>query len=140
MTTATLSVFLCARQPRALVDQLVAGLGFDELVAWPDDAGGIAHAELRLGDAVVLVQTDHVGYRKPEVTDRCVGAGTVLTLADAAAVDAAHARAVAAGMTSLVAPEDTAWGNHRAELVDLEGYQWSICTYLPGQPPSDDWS
>ncbi len=131
--TVALSVFLCARDPRALVDQLVAGLGFDELVAWPDDDGGIAHAELRLGDAVVLVQTDHVGYRKPEVTERCVGAGTVLTLAGPEEVGAVHARAVAAGMTSLIAPEETAWGNHRAELLDREGYQWSVCTYLPGR-------
>ncbi|MCO7218858.1 VOC family protein [Klenkia sp. PcliD-1-E] len=129
---AAMSVFLCARDPRALVDQLVAGLGFEELVVWPDADGGIAHAELRLGDAVVLVQTDHVGYRKPEVTDRCVGAGTVLTLDGPDEVDAVHARAVAAGMTSLIAPQDTPWGNHRAELLDREGYQWSICTYRPG--------
>lgn len=28
----------------------------------------------------------------------------------------------------------TAWGNYRCELQDDEGFQWSIGTYIPGEP------
>lgn len=53
-----------------------------------------------------------------------------------AEVSAIHQRAVAAGTTVLIAPETTPWGNFRVELLDPEGRQWSIGTYLPGQPDS----
>jgi len=53
---------------------------------------------------------------------------------DADAVNAIHERAVCRGTGVLIAPETTQWGNFRVELLDPEGRQWSIGTYLPGRP------
>ena len=135
-TSPRLFVFLCYRDPRAAIQQLIDGLGFEPVVAYPDDSGGIRHAELKLGEAVVLIQTDRDGYDKPVVKGTSTGFGPMITMPSNAAVDALHARAVAVGMTSLIAPETTAWGNHRCELLDREGFQWSFGTYVPGRPPS----
>ncbi|MCV7169828.1 VOC family protein [Mycobacterium manitobense] len=136
MTAAQLTAFICYRDPDAMVDWVTKVLGFDVVRSFRD-AGHVAHAELRRGDAVVCIQRDDRGYDVPAVKGDCVGSGLYVVV-DAADVDAIHDRARAAGTTVLIPPETTPWGNHRVELLDPEGRQWSIGSYLPGQP-GDDW-
>lgn len=134
--TAQLTAFICYRDPDAMVDWVAEVLGF-EVVRSFRDGGDLAHAELRRGDAVVCIQRDDRGYDVPAVKGDCVGSGLYVVV-DAAEVDAIHDRATAAGATVLIAPETTPWGNHRVELLDPQGRQWSIGSYLPGQP-GDGW-
>lgn len=132
MTSTQLSAFLCYRDPDAMVGWLTDVLGF-EVVRTFDDGGGLAHAEIRRGDAVVCVQRDDRGYDVPAVKDDCVGAGLYVVV-EAADVSTIRQRAVSRGATVLIEPETTPWGNFRVELLDPEGRQWSVGTYLPGQP------
>ncbi|PRC42599.1 glyoxalase [Mycobacterium sp. ITM-2017-0098] len=135
MSTAHLTAFVCYRDPDALVGWATDVLGFATVREFRSD-GLLAHAELRRGDAVVCIQRDDRGYDVPAVKDDCVGSGLYVVV-DAAEVTAIHDRALARGSTVLIAPETTPWGNFRTELLDPEGRQWSIGTYLPGQP--GDW-
>ena len=115
-----------------MVGWITEVLGFDVVRSFRD-GDRLAHAEVRRGDAVVFVQRDDRGYDVPAVKGDCVGSGLYVVV-DAADVTAIHGRAVAGGTTVLIAPETTQWGNFRVELLDPEGRQWSIGTYLPGQP------
>lgn len=45
------------RDPRAAIDWLTSVLGFEEHVVHAGEDGSIAHAELRLGDGIVMVET-----------------------------------------------------------------------------------
>lgn len=135
MSTAQLTAFLCYRDPDAILGWADGVLGFETVREFRYD-GHLAHAELRRGDAVVCIQRDDRGYDVPSVKGDCVGSGLYVVV-DAAEVTAIHDRAIAHGSTVLVAPETTPWGNFRTELLDPEGRQWSIGTYLPGQP--GDW-
>ncbi|WNG89383.1 VOC family protein [Mycobacterium sp. ITM-2016-00317] len=132
MTSTQLSAFLCYRDPDAMVGWITGVLGFDMVRDFRDDGDILAHAELKRGDAVLCVQRDDRGYDVPVVKGDCVGAGLYLVVDDTE-VTAIHRRAVDAAATVLVAPETTEWGNFRTELLDPEGRQWSIGTYLPGQ-------
>lgn len=132
MTSAQLTAFICYRDPEAMVAWITDVLGFDVVRSFRDREH-LAHAELRRGDAVVCVQADDRGYDVPAVKGDCVGFG-LYVIVDADAVNAVHQRAVSRGTTVLIAPETTPWGNFRVELLDPEGRQWSIGTYLPGQP------
>lgn len=131
MTTAHLSAFICYRDPDAAVRWISDVLGFD-LVREFRFEGNLTHAELRRGDAVVCVQRDDRGYDVPAPKGDCVGAGMYVVV-DEGGIVAIHQRAVASGSTVLIAPETTAWGNFRTELLDPEGRQWSIGAYHPGQ-------
>lgn len=131
MTTAHLSAFICYRDPDAAVRWISDVLGFD-LVREFRFEGDLTHAELRRGDAVVCVQRDDRGYDVPAPKGDCVGAGMYVVV-DKGGIVAIHQRAVASGSTVLIAPETTAWGNFRTELLDPEGRQWSIGAYHPGQ-------
>ena len=132
MAPAHLTAFVCYRDPEAMVGWITEVLGFDVVRSFRD-GDRLAHAEVRRGDAVVCVQRDDRGYDVPAVKGDCVGSGLYVVV-DAADVTAIHGRAVAGGTTVLIAPETTQWGNFRVELLDPEGRQWSIGTYLPGQP------
>jgi uncharacterized glyoxalase superfamily protein PhnB len=132
MSTAHLSAFICYRDPEALLRWITGVLGFEVVREFRFD-GRLAHAELRLGDAVVCIQRDDRGYTVPTVKGDCVGSGLYVVVPHAE-VSAIHQRAVAQGTTVLVGPETTRWGNFRTELLDPEGRQWSIGTYRPGQP------
>lgn len=133
MDLAQLTAFICYRDLGAAQRWLSDVLGFD-VVRGFGDGQQLFHVEMRRGGAVVCLQQDDRGYDVPAPKGDCVGSGLYLVVDDAAEVDAAHARAVRAGTTVLIAPESTDWGNFRTELLDPEGRQWSIGTYAPGRP------
>jgi uncharacterized glyoxalase superfamily protein PhnB len=134
MTTGQLTAFICYRDPEAAVRWITGVLGF-EVVRSFGEGGRLFHVELRRGAAVVCLQHDDRGYDVPTAKGDCVGSGLYVVVDDTE-VTAIHERAVAAGTAVLIAPETTQWGNFRVELLDPEGRQWSIGTYLPGQPDS----
>jgi uncharacterized glyoxalase superfamily protein PhnB len=141
----TMAAWVCYRDTDAMVGWLRRAFGFDLVRQFPGDDGACQHAELRLGDAVVLVQRDTVGYDVPAVRGEGVagagtgevpstGRGVMLVMASEDEVRAVGDRAAAAGGTVLVAPGATAWGNFRVEILDPAGTQWSFGTYRPGEP------
>ncbi|GGF34586.1 glyoxalase [Marmoricola endophyticus] len=132
--SASLSVFTLYADPAAAVRWLVEALGFVVVNSAVAGDEQLLHAELRLGEAVVIVERASEGQAASPVVDRSTSRAPVLCLDDAAAVDAAYERAVAAGSTTLREPEDTPWGNHRFEVLDPEGHQWSVGSYTPGRP------
>ncbi|CAN5478282.1 hypothetical protein BH10ACT9_BH10ACT9_14490 [soil metagenome] len=132
MTAATLTAFICYRDPDAMVEWITDVLGFDVVREFRFD-DQLAHAELRRGDAVLCIQRDDRGYEVPAAKGGCVGSGLYVVVS-AVEVTAIHERAVTAGTAVLVGPETTPWGNFRVELLDLEGRQWSIGSYQPGRP------
>lgn len=146
MTTTTpprpvsLHIYLGCRDAPAALDWLPRALGAEVTMSWPDEDGGIAHAELRIGDAAFIVFSDP-GHEPPVRRGETSGQGVYLAVPDDAAVDAAFARATAAGAEVVWTPDGTAWGNYRARVVDPEGREWTFGTHRPGEPVTDDaWS
>jgi hypothetical protein len=77
-----------------------------------DDLDGrVQHAEVRLGEAVLMVASNDADYDRPRLLGRSTGQGIYLLADD---VDRHHARAVDAGGTMVFEPEDTEWapGEH----------------------------
>ena len=142
MDSPTTPAFLYAQVPYrdafAAVRWLEQALGFRTIARWPDDEGGILHAEWRLGDAVVTVFTDRSGYGRPEPRGESVGFGLAFALGSNAEVDRIFRSAVAAGAAAVLPPADTEWGNYRCRVRDPEGYEWTFGTYKPGEP--QEWS
>lgn len=132
------SYFSYVDAPTALA-WLEKAFGFETTMRWDDERGGVAHAELRLGDAAIMVFSDDgqsYDHPRPKSNDT-VGHGTHLALPDDAAVDAMWERALAAGAVPVLKPESTEWGNYRCRVRDPEGYEWSFGTHKPGEPAGD---
>ena len=136
---AALHAYYGYRDAPAALEWLGNAFGFETTLRFPDDDGGVAHAELRLGDAAIVVFSDRDGYERPPRKGDTMGFGMYLCLGGSADVDAVHARALAAGATEVWKPGDTEWGNYRCRVLDPEGYEWTFGTHRPGEP-QDAWS
>ena len=119
---SSLVPYLTFRDGAASVRFLTEVLGFQVVTEQRTEAGGVTHAELRRGDALVMGGEG----------DAAPGAAPGLYLVTDE-VDALFARAVGAGAAVVYPPEDTEWGTRRARLRDLDGHEWSLGSYQPGQ-------
>jgi uncharacterized glyoxalase superfamily protein PhnB len=134
MTETTLHSYFGYRDAPAAIDWLERTFGFETTMRFPDEQGGVMHAELRLGDAAILVFSDRDGYERPPRRGETTGSGAYLCVADAADVDTVHARAREAGATVVWEPATNQWGSYRCRVVDPEGFEWTFGTYRPGEP------
>jgi uncharacterized glyoxalase superfamily protein PhnB len=131
---ATLHAYLSYRDAPAALRWLERAFGFTTTMEYPDDRGGVMHAEMSWEDISFSVFTDHDGYDRPVRKGETVGHGLWVCMPSQAAVDAVHASAVAAGGTIVWEPAMTEWGNYRCRVLDPEGYEWTWGTYRPGLP------
>jgi len=91
--------------------------------------GVIVHAEMALGGQYIGLSE----RAKSEQTIFDLGPCVVyVVLDDEAAIDAAHARAVAAGAEILMEPQDQGYGSRDFSARDPEGFVWAFGTYRPG--------
>ena len=114
------------RDPDRAIDWLVDVLGMDEHEIDRDADGVVRHAELMWGSGYVML--GQLG--KGEFGD----AGptmTYLVAPDAAAIDAGHERATAAGADVIMPPTEQDYGSREYAVRDPEGNTWAIGTYDP---------
>lgn len=104
-------------------------IGFMVVARQDSDDGGVAHAELRLNDVVVMVASNDEPYTVPPLEGKSTGSGMYLVVDD---VDRSYVGAIEAGGKSVFPPENTEWGTRRARVLDPGGREWSFGTYEPG--------
>lgn len=112
----------------AAITWLVEVLGAEARHVYPGPDGTVAHAELWLGDACVMLGS----FRADAAPPTRPGEGMVYVVAGSAdAVDARHARAVAAGARIVTALHDTDYGSRDFACADPEGNWWAFGSYTP---------
>jgi PhnB protein len=108
-----------------LVDFLAGAFGAVE-TSVTSTGGDSAHREVRVGDAMLMI-----GEGGPEGGQAFAPASFHVFVPD---VDAAFARAMAAGGKSLGAPEDRPYGERSGFVEDTFGNRWYIATSLGPTP------
>lgn len=107
--------------------------GASELVRSRHESGRVAHAELRIGDSLVLVHDDFSDLGGPSAPVPGKSGVTIhLYLADA---DAVFGRALDAGAVSLLDMAEREWGDRYGMLQDPFGHRWSVATPGVSHPP-----
>jgi uncharacterized glyoxalase superfamily protein PhnB len=121
------------RDAPAAIDWLCRVFGFEQHLVVPDDAGGIAHAQLVLGGGMVMLGSarDNGYGQLVKQPDEVGGAQTQTSYLVVADADAVHARAVAAGARIALALQDEDYGGRGFSCYDPEGHLWSVGTYDP---------
>jgi|tagenome__1003787_1003787.scaffolds.fasta_scaffold19195546_2 PhnB protein len=98
----------------------------DELVRNHAPDGRVMHCELLMFGGRILVIDDF--EEDPIRSPRALEGTTVRLHLYVPDVDAVHERALGAGATSLMEPQDAFWGDRYAIVRDPYGHHWSIAT------------
>jgi PhnB protein len=109
--------------------------GATELLRMPDAKGRISHAELKIGDSVIMLADEHheMGYRGP----RTLGGTAVSILLYMPDVDTVFDRAIKAGGKSRRAVADQFYGDRMGTLEDPFGHVWTIGTHIEDVSPEE---
>lgn len=101
--------------------------GAVEVMRFPPE-GPIAHAEINIGDSLIMLTEEWPeGGRFSAETLGKTPISMTLCVPD---VDAAYARAIEAGATSVQAPTNQFYGYRDATVQDPFGYSWAISMVL----------
>ena len=130
---ATIIPTLRYRDAAAAIDWLCKAFGFRRHLVVPAEDGKIAHAQLVLGNGMIMLGStwdDGFGkLQRPMPTpDAPVSQSPYIIVAD---VDAHHAVAAAAGARVVMAPKDEDYGGRGYSCRDPEGNLWNFGSYDP---------
>ncbi len=109
--------------------------GAEERVRMPGPGGTIMHAEVQIGDSVVMLSDENpaMGAKSPTT----LGGTPASLMVYVEDVDQAFERAVKAGAKAEMPPTDMFWGDRFSKLVDPFGHVWSLATHIEDVPPEE---
>ena len=120
------------RGPHKMIDWLCDTFGFTRKAVHDDGNGGVAHAELTLGDGMIMLGSarddDFAKVQKPATADNLVTQSAYIVVPDA---DAVYDKAKANGAIIVLKISDKDYGGRDFTCRDPEGQVWSIGTYNP---------
>ncbi len=109
--------------------------GATERYRMPGPEGKIAHAELQIGDSVVMLSDPFPQASVKAPTE--VGGTTVGLFLYVEDVDAVFQQAVDAGATVTMELENMFWGDRFGSVTDPYGHSWSLATHVEDVPPEE---
>ncbi|NQD91331.1 glyoxalase [Pseudomonas sp. CrR25] len=131
-TRSNLIPCLRYRDAPAAIDWLCRCFGFERHLVVADERGGIAHAQLCRGNAMLMlgsvVDSEYGRLMcQPEEAGGCTQS-LYLVVPDA---DALYVAAKAAGVEIVIAIKDEDYGGRDFTCRDPEGHLWTFGTYDP---------
>jgi len=109
--------------------------GAVELVRMAAPGGRIGHAEIRIGDSIVMLADE-----SPQMNARSAksfGGSPMFLMIYVENVDAVVAQAVAAGATVIRPIANQFYGDRSGGIDDPFGYHWYIATHVEDVPPEE---
>lgn len=117
------------------IDFYKRAFGAEELSRMDGPDGSVMHAEIRIGDSVVMLGEENPqwGAKSPLSTNG--NPGSLHIYVDDA--DAAFARAIGAGAKVRYPLEDAFWGDRYGKVTDPFGHEWGIATRVKELSPEE---
>jgi PhnB protein len=127
--------YLIVDDASAAIDFYSNVFGAKERVRMPAPEGKIGHAELQLGDSLIMLADEFpdMGNRSP----RSVGGSPVTVSVYTDDVDDVHERALKAGAKELRPVENQFYGDRAGQFEDPFGHRWSVATHVEDVPADE---
>ncbi len=97
--------------------------------------GKIGHAELEIGDALIMLADEFPEMSAP--SPKKLGGSAVTLSLYVEDVDSVVEAALEAGATEVRAVENQFYGDRSGQLEDPFGHRWSIATHVEDVPPDE---
>ena len=130
----TITPYLYYADVDAALSFLGEAFGFQETLRYTGEGGYVSHAEMRLGDAAIMMGDPGESYRTPAQLGGTTH-GTHVYVDD---VDSIFERARAAGAEIREEPTDKPYGDRSFTARDPEGHEWFVATHVR-DAPLEEW-
>jgi PhnB protein len=131
----TVTPYLAVDDATAAIDFYQRAFGAKERSRMSGPHGTIGHAELEIGDSLVMLSDPFPqSSAKPPKELGGTSVGVFLYVED---VDALYKQAIDAGATSTMEPVDQFWGDRFGSVTDPFGHSWQIATHVEDVSPEE---
>jgi PhnB protein len=131
----TATPYLIVKGAAEAIEFYKRAFGATEMLRMADPQGRVGHAEIRIGDSVIMLADEHpdMGYRGP----RALGGSSVSILLYLEDVDEVFQRALKAGAKALRPVTNQFYGDRSGTLEDPFGHVWTIATHVEDVSPEE---
>jgi len=131
----TATPYLIVKGAGEAIEFYKRAFGATEMLRMADPQGRVGHAEIKIGDSVIMLADEHpaMGYRGP----RSLGGSSVSILLYLEDVDGVFERAVKAGAKVQRAVADQFYGDRSGTLEDPFGHVWTVATHVEDVAPEE---
>jgi PhnB protein len=132
----TVTPYLTIKGASEALEFYKKAFGAVETARMPGPDGRLMHAEMKIGECVVMMADEFPEWGakgSPSSLGGTTG-GILLYVPDA---DAAWNKAVAAGAQVVMPLENAFWGDRYGKLKDPFGHEWSIATHIEDLSPEE---
>jgi PhnB protein len=131
----TVTPYLAVDDAAEAIEYYKRAFGAKERVRMDTPDGKIGHAELEIGDSLVMLSdpTPQASTKPPKELGG-TSASVFLYVED---VDAVVKQAVDAGATITMEVADQFWGDRFGTVTDPFGHLWAIATHVEDVPPEE---
>ena len=131
----TLTTYLTVENAAEAIDYYKDVFHAKERIRMEAPDGKIGHAELEIGDSLLMLSDAFPGATwRPPTELGGTTAGAFMYVED---VDAVVKRAVESGATITMEIADQFWGDRFGSISDPFGHLWSIATHVEDVPPEE---
>jgi PhnB protein len=127
--------YLIVNGGAAAIEFYKKAFGATEVMRLPGPDGKVGHAEIRIGDSVIMLADEHpeMGAKSPQT----IGGSPVSIMLYVEDVDAIVRQAVAAGAKIQRPVEDKFYGDRMGTLDDPFGHVWHVATHTENVTPEE---
>jgi len=131
----TATPYLIVKGAADAIEFYKKAFGATEMLRMADPQGRVGHAEIKIGDSVIMLADEHpaMGYRGP----RTLGGSSVSILLYLADVDRVFERALKAGAKAQRPVANQFYGDRSGTLEDPFGHVWTVATHVEDVPPEE---
>jgi len=130
----TVTPYLTVSDGARAIDFYKQAFGAKELLRLDGPDGKIAHAEIKIGDSIILLCDEMPGWgRSPQ----SLGGTAVDIMLYVEDVDRIFKQAVAAGAQATMPVSDMFWGDRYGRVTDPFGHSWSLATHKEDLLPDE---
>lgn len=132
----SITPYLVCKGAAKAIEFYTRAFGAKEFVRMPGPEGRIMHAEVKIGDSVLMLADENPdrGAVAPPAGSIARSASIMFYTDD---VDATFKRALDLGASSIQTPTDMFWGDRMGNLMDPFGHQWAIATHKEDVTPDE---
>jgi PhnB protein len=131
----SITPYLVVNEASRAIEFYKQAFGAKETVRMGGPGGKVGHAELKIGDSMLMLSDEMPGSgtRSPQ----SLGGSPVSIFMYVESVDSVFNQAVKAGVKADMPPQDMFWGDRFGKLTDPFGHSWAIATHIEDVAPQE---